>query len=330
MSRRPSLKDVAELARVSTATVSHVINNTRFVEPATAERVRLAIAELHYVNNSWAKMLRSKKSDIIGMMIYDLVNPYSVTITNCALELVRARGYQLYIMPVSNDDGESVGQAVQRLLSYRAAGVLSLPLDESSLRSIRDQMGSIPMCCIGGDLELCDTVDTNHQQATYDAVRLIARKHTRIGFVQGRESYRTTKNRFLGYKGALQNAGITFRPEYVAYGNSTVAGGCEATRTLLKTDITALFVANDLMLQGAVQAIAETGGALFDRLAIVGFDDPEWSSFYRPTITTIRQPLAEMVAKAVELLFLRMQDPNRSFENHIIPAQLICRESFRI
>ncbi len=328
MGKRPSLKDVAELAGVSTATVSHVINQTRYVEPQTAERVRHAIAELHYVNNGWAKMLRSEKSEIIGMLIKDLVNPYSISITNSALELVRSRGYQLYITPISNDDPKRNDRAVQMLMSYRAAGVLSIPQDPSVLHRIYDQLRGVPMSCIEGDPELTDTVDTNHREAARQAISLLAEKHSHIGFIRGAAEYRTSESRFQGYLEALSEKGMPFRPEYVACGYSSVQGGYAAARKLLETDVTALFVANDLMLQGTVRAIAETDGTLFERLAIVGFDDQDWCAFYRPTITAIRQPLEEIVSKAVDLLFLRIQDPDRPLERHIIPATLIRRESF--
>ena len=328
MTKRPSLRDVAQLAGVSTATVSHVINGTRYVEPQTAERVRAAIDQLHYVNNGWAKMLRSEKSDIIGMLINDLVNPYSISITNCALELVRARGYQLYITPVSNDDPEGNDRAIQTLMSYRAAGVLSIPLDSAVIHRIHDQLRGIPMSCIEGDPALTDTVDTNHREATREAVALITRRHARIGFVRGAVAYPTSESRLQGYREAIDAAGIDFQPRYVACGDSSVKGGYEAARRLLSTDITALFVANDLMMQGALQAIAEVDASLFGRLAIVGFDDQDWYGFYRPSITAIRQPLREMVSKAVDLLFLRIQQPDRPLEHHILPASLIRRESF--
>ena len=328
MTRQPRLKDVADLAGVSTATVSHVINGTRFVEPQTAERVRAAIAELHYVNNSWAKMLRCEKSNIIGLLIYDLVNPYTVTIANAALETMRDTGYQLYITPVSDGEGQNYDQTVQRLLSYRVAGVLSVPLDPLLIRVVHSRLGNVPMCCIGGDAELTDNIDTDHQEATRNAVKLLARKHKRIGFIRGGEIHYTTEIRFRGYQRALEEAGLPYRPEYVACGHSTVSGGYAATLSLLSAGVDALFVANDLMLQGAVRAIAETDSSLFGRLAIVGFDDPDWCAFYRPTITTIRQPLAEMVSRAFELLFARMQAPDRPLENCILPAQLIFRDSF--
>ena len=328
MTKRPSLRDVAQLANVSIATVSHVINGTRYVEPQTAERVRSAIDQLHYVNNGWAKMLRSEKSDIIGMLINDLVNPYSISITNSALELVRARGYQLYITPVSNDDPEGNDRAVETLMSYRAAGVLSIPLNSTVIHRIHDQLRGIPMSCIEGDPALTDTVDTNHLEATREAVSLIAHRHTRIGFVCGAVVYPTSESRLQGYRQAIEAAGIAFQPRYIACGDSSVKGGYEATRKLLTTDITALFVANDLMMQGALQAISEVDVGLFDRLAIVGFDDQDWYSFYRPSITAIRQPLREMVSKAVDLLFQRIHQPDRPLEQHILPASLIRRESF--
>ena len=328
MTKRPSLRDVAQLAGVSTATVSHVINGTRYVEPQTAERVRAAIDQLHYVNNGWAKMLRSEKSDIIGMLINDLVNPYSISITNNALELVRARGYQLYITPISNDDPEANDRAIETLMSYRAAGVLAIPLNTAVIHRIHDQLRGIPMSCIEGDPSLTDTVDTNHLEATREAVALIAQSHTRIGFVRGAMAYPTSESRLQGYREAIDAASIPFQPRYVACGESSVKGGYEAARKLLSTDITALFVANDLMMQGALQAIAEVDSSLLSRLAIVGFDDQDWYSFYRPSITAIRQPLREMVSKAVDLLFQRIQQPDHPLEHHILPASLIRRESF--
>ena len=298
------------------------------MEPQTAERVRAAIDQLHYVNNGWAKMLRSEKSDIIGMLINDLVNPYSISITNSALELVRARGYQLYITPISNDDPEGNDRAIETLMSYRAAGVLSVPLNLTVIRRIHDQLRGIPMSCIEGDASLTDTVDTNHLEATRETVSLIARRHARIGFVRGAVGYPTTESRLQGYREAIDDAGIPFQPQYVACGNSSVKGGYEATRKLLSSDVTALFVANDLMMQGALQAIAEVDTSLFTRLAIVGFDDQDWYSYYRPSITAIRQPLREMVSRAVDLLFHRIQQPDRPLEHHILPASLIRRESF--
>ena len=328
MARRPSIKDVAGLAGVSTATVSHVINHTRFAEPATAARVERAIAELHYVNNGWARMLRSEKSDIIGMLIAGLSNPYAVPLTNCALEQARARGYQLFITPISNSDPDHNERALSTLLSYRVAGVLSMPFDPPVLRSVINRLNGVPFGCIEGDPDLSDTVTTDHEDAAYRATRLLAERYRRIGFVMGAESFETSRARLRGYRRALEDAGIPPRPEYVANGESDVRGGHEAALRLLRTDMEALFVGNNLMLQGALSAIAGTDSRLFGRLAIVGFDDQDWYSFYRPSITAIRQPLPEMVEAAVELLFQRMEHPDRPIERRVLPTELIRRESF--
>ena len=328
MSKRPGLKEVAQLAGVSATTVSHVINHTRYVEPETEQRVRNAIKELNYVNNSWARMLRSERSEIIGILITDLTNPFTITITNCAMERVREKGYQLYIVPISNTDYEANDRAIQTLISYRAEGVLSVPIDNEVLHRIMKQLSDIPVCCIEGDPEMTDTVDTDHEEAAYKTTRILAEAHSRIGFIKGAPQFITSEARYKGYLKALQDSGIPFREEYVAEGDSSVPGGYQAMRRLLGTEITAVFVGNNMMLQGAVKAINDVNSDLFSKLAIVGFDDQDWYALYRPTITAIRQPLPEIVDKAVDLLFARIQEPDRPLQKEIIPAELIRRESF--
>lgn len=327
MPKRPNLKDVAVMAGVSTTTVSHVINQTRYVDPATEARVQQAIKELRYVNNSWAKMLKSDQSDIIGLLVTDLRNPYEVHITNYTLQLIRSSGYQLHIAPMSARDRDTNQRAIQSLLSYRVAGVVSVPFMREQLAVFHEAL-NVPMVCIEGFSDMTDTVDTDHREATRKTIRLMADTHQKIGFIVGENHFLTSQLRLQGYQQALSESGLTFDPNYVANGHSTVEGGYAAAKELLKTDITALFAANNSMMQGTLQAINETDPGLYDRIALVGFDDQDWYPLFRPSITAIRQPLYEIVKKAVDLLMLRMQEPNRPLEQFIIPSELMRRDSF--
>lgn len=331
MRKRATLKDVAELSGVSTTTVSHVVNGTRFVDPTTAARVQSAISELNYVNNHWAKMLKSDRSNIIGLCITNYENPYERHITFYAQKIVQECGYQLHIS-VFQDNMEDNYKSIQNLLSLRVDGVIA-PLTpiflNPQLLNLCEKLGA-PIVCAPAtlDWDCIDTVDTNHEEVAYETIRLMTQKHRRIGFISGVPEFSTSIDRLNGYKRALEEAGIPYNEDYVACGNSSIQGGYEAAKQLLQTDVTAIFAANNSMMHGTIQAINETDVSIYDRIALVGFDDEDWYPLMRPSITAIRQPLEEIIRKSVELLLDKIEHPDRPSKHITIPSELIRRESF--
>lgn len=331
MRKRATLKDVSELAGVSTTTVSHVINGTRFVDPATAARVQSAVSELNYVNNHWAKMLKSDRSDIISLFITNYENPYERHITFYAQQIVQEYGYQLHIS-VLRDNPEDNYKSFQNLMSLRVAGVIT-PLSPifqlPQMQNLCEKLG-VPVVCAPAalDWDCIDTVDTNHEEATCEAIRLMAQKHRRIGFISGYPEYSTSVDRLQGYRRALKEAGIAYDEDCVVCGHSSIRGGYEAAKQLLKRDVTAIFAANNSMMHGTIQAINETDVSIYDRIALVGFDDEDWYPLMRPSITAIRQPLKEIIRKSVELLLDKIEHPDRPGRHITIPSELIRRESF--
>lgn len=331
MRKRATLKDVANRAGVSTTTVSHVINRTRFVEPATAQRVQEAINELNYVNNQWAKMLKSDCSNIIGLCVTDLENPYERHIAFYTQQIVQEYGYQLHICVLQKDVEENY-KSVKNLLALRVAGVIA-PLTpvflHPQLQSLCEKLGAPIVCAPAApDWDFTDTVDTNHEEATYQAIQLMTQTHRRIGFISGDPGYSTSIDRMQGYRRALEEAGIPYKSDYVVCGNSTIQGGYNAAKQLISTDVTAIFAANNTMMHGTIQAINETGVDIYNRIALVGFDDEDWYTLVRPSITAIRQPLKEIIRTSVALLLDKIEHPDRPSKHITIPSELIRRESF--
>jgi DNA-binding LacI/PurR family transcriptional regulator len=336
--KRVTIKDVAAQAGVSYQTVSRVINHHPNVRSATRDRVLSVIAALNFRPNLAARSLPSRRSLIIGLIIpydadYLFRDPNLLAQISGIDAVANAHGYNLLLSTAG--DSDSALEAFERFIRNQVAdGALVVETAGGQAGSeLLTQQGYYHVS-LGYHLDgtapyavHCD----ERAGAKAATIHLLKQGHRRIGIING-PSYGAVaamQERLLGHQAALQEAGLSFEPTMMVYGDYTRPSGQIATRQLLALPQppTAIFAFNDRMAMGAIRALHETGRRVPEDVAVVGFDDIATAADFNPALTTVRQASKQMGQVAAELLFkLIAGEPVE--ENHIIlPAELVVRQS---
>jgi LacI family transcriptional regulator len=326
------MKEVARAAEVSVATVSHVINGTRFVSPELADRVQEAMGSLGYTPDATARSLRVRRTQTIGLVIPDNSNPFFAELAQVIEEEGFEAGYTT-ILGNSTEQAERERRYVQTLVSKRVDGlIVALSREDDGTLDRILRPAKIPVVVIDRDVTLrgADIVLYDNAGGSSAAARhLLELGHRRIAFIAGPSDVQPAAERLRGFRNALQQAGVEFPREAVAEADFHYDGGREATAALLESSdgVTALVAANDLMAAGALRALADRGIRVPEEMSVVGFDDAPLAEMVSPALTTVRQPLQEMAQTAVSLLLARIAGEDSPVQRHVLPTELIVRES---
>jgi LacI family transcriptional regulator len=325
--------DVARLAGVSTSTVSHVLNNTRFVSDELRARVKTAMRELDYTPNAAARMLTLKRSHTIGLVVSDIRNPFFASVARGVEDVAQEQGYTV-VLCNSDEDAEREQACLSALETRAVDGVLLASAGVADKHLSRLVRAGYPIVLVDRDLpELgVPAILLDNEGAACQAVQhLIAAGHRRIAMLSGRASISTTTERIAGFRRALDDAGLDFDERLLVSGASTSEGGARAANTVLAVSPppTAIFSGNNLMSIGALQAIASRGLSVPDDVALVGFDDfpYPWSDAFRPHLTTVAQPTYELGRRAAEVLVGHLRGTSKGAERVILQGALVIRES---
>ena len=326
-----TIREVAESAGVSYATVSHVINNTRVVSQGTRERVLAAMAALNYRPNALARSLRQGKTNTMGLVLPDSANPFFAEISRSIEDAAFKKGYSVFLCNTELDTQRELFY-VDVLSKKQVDGIIFVAAGDQadSLDFLLRQ--NMPVVMIDRDLPNVevDAVLTDHQLGGFLATRhLIELGHKRIACIAGPSSITPSAQRMTGYRQALEQAGLPYDEGLIIRGDYHARSGMEVTHAILKLvpRPTAIFALNDLMALGALRAAAEAGYAVPRELAVVGYDDLELAQFTTPPLTTIAQPKREIGAQAVNLLVERISRRSLSPNRLILAPELIVRRS---
>ena len=328
----PTIRDVAQRAGVSQTTVSYVLNDTRYVSPATEARIRIAIKELDFKPNYIARSLRAKCTLTVGMIVSDITNPFYADIVRGAQDVLSTKHYSLILC--NTDEApvrelETLTLLRQKKVDGLIAVVTGANVDAFSEASDTGLPIVLVDRCLPGD-HLC-TVLADDEHGAYQATQhLLQLGHRRIGVILGRVGISTSEHRRKGYEAALREAGVAIDPALLQTGHSTVAGGAAAAKALLDLTPppTAIFATNNLMTVGLFVTIKQRHLRCPEDVAVVGFDDMVWLSVFSPALTTVAQPSYELGKKAAELLWNRMDEKKAGNPCLVIlPAKLVIRES---
>lgn len=329
---RVTIKEVAQDAQVSTTTVSHVINNTRFVEPETRDRVMAAMQKLGYHPNSLARSLRSGVSKTIGLIVPDAANLFFAEVARKIEDDGYRQGYSV-ILCNSDNNPQKQTNYINTLLTKRVDGVIFISSGGRVEDLLKFSANQIPVVVADRDVpqELADIVLLDNEQAGFDATRhLIDLGHTVIACITGPDDLSPSMQREKGYRRALREAGIPYQQDQIIAGDFSFKSGEAAAQKLLsvKHRPTAIFALNDMMAIGAMTALRKAGLSVPEDVSIVGFDNIELASAVNPALTTIAQPIDEIARQATELLIHRLLG-SRIGKNQrvILKAGLIRRES---
>ena len=324
-----TMDDVASRAGVSTSTVSHVLNGTRKVSPATVQAVQRAIQELGYIPNTLARSLARSSTSTIGVAISALSNHYfSETVHAIETECAK-HGYMMLFVD-THDDPEQELRVVTALHHRRVDGIVLAP-SNGSLALEYLKANEIPAVLVDRMMsEHFDQVGVENTQPTQALIEhLIAHGHRRIGFIAGRTGFSTTDERVAGYCAALHAAGLAFDPQLLVNGGSNSEPARQATVQLLglAAPPTAIMAGNNLMTLGAMHALRDAQLEVPRQMALVGFDDFDWADFFVPRLSLIAQPVKALGARAVDLLLQRMASPDAPLQSVRLAPTLQLRNS---
>jgi LacI family transcriptional regulator len=328
-----TLEEVARLAGVSRSTVSRVINEHPSVKAETRQLVWEAIRQSGYRPHAVARSLVTKRTQIVGMVIPEVVSnlftdPFFPILLRGATETCNEHGYQLMLSLFSSSaDRQEIYQGLVQNAYLDGVIVASAAVDDPLISDLlRDGM---PFVAVGrSPIERVHSVDVDNVGGTEMAMaHLISLGHRRIGTITGRPDMTAGQDRLEGYRRALTAHGITIDEDLIADGDFTESSGMAGMQRLLQAEPSAVFVASDMMAVGALRALRQAGLRVPQDISLVSFDDIPIASATEPPLTTVRQPIGRMATLAVETLLDLIEVPGSGPRRIVLPTELVIRES---
>lgn len=329
-----TMKDIARLAGVSTSTVSHVINKSRFVSDEIAERVNNAAQQLNYAPSALARSLKMNRTKTIGMLVTTSTNPFFGEVVKGVERSCYQQGYNL-ILCNTEGDNQRMKASINTLLQKRVDGLLLMCSTlEGERLDVFDRYPDIPVVVMdwGPILFASDKIQDNSLQGGYMAAKhLIDSGHKTIGCITGPLIRHQAQMRYEGYKRALTEAGIELNPDWIVEADFECAGGHQAFEKLYQRGKlpSALFVCNDMMAMGVIQAANQLGLRVPEDLSLIGYDDVYIAKFMTPALTTIHQPKYRLGKAAVDTLLYRLEHPDTTSQIVQLEPTLVMRSSVK-
>ncbi|WP_417882931.1 substrate-binding domain-containing protein [Vibrio rumoiensis] len=310
-----TMKDIARLAQVSTSTVSHVLNKTRFVSEDIEKRVQQAAKELNYAPSALARSLKMKCTKTVGMLVTTSTNPFFGEVLKGVERRCYEKGYNL-ILCNTEGDSERMKASIDTLLQKRVDGLMLMCSTlEGEEIEIFERYPELPVVVMdwGPMAYASDKIQDNSFKGGYLATQyLIDHGHTAIGCVTGPLHRSQASLRFDGFKQALQDNNLPLNENWIVQGNFECDGGYDAYQTLKHNGPlpSALFVCNDMMALGLINAASQDGTKIPQDLSIIGYDDIHLTKYITPSLTTIHQPKHQLGKTAVDTLLSRLENPD--------------------
>ncbi|NNK93471.1 MAG: LacI family DNA-binding transcriptional regulator [Desulfobacterales bacterium] len=323
------IKDVAEAAGVSTATVSRVLAKKPHVRPEVKKRVMEVVRKLHYQPNRVAQSLRSNTSQIIALIVADIENPFFQKVSRAVDDTAQELGYNVIVCN-TDEDPDKEKKCLDLLRVGNVAGAILAPtlrgldtFNEIYLLDIPVVMIDRRVSNYDVDNVLIDNVSSAHNVVTH----LIEHGYRRLAGVFG--SSITGQERRNGFVKALKDHGIKPLKELVKFTEAREDDGFRVFMKLLnmRDRPDAIFTSNSLLAAGVLLAIRKNGLTVPDDIAFASFDDTTWAKLVEPALTVIEQPTYEIGRTAAELLIKRIQDSTRSIREVVLKTNLIVRQS---
>jgi DNA-binding LacI/PurR family transcriptional regulator len=328
--KAPTIRDVAEAAGVSTATVSRVLAGATVTDDLR-ERVFEASRRLRYTPNHVARNLRRRTTRMIGVVVPDIENPFFTSIIGGVEEVLQAASYSLLLANYSESPAREY-ELLRTLTAEGAAGIIFTPSNAPDADYREIVQAHTPLVAIsrypdGLNIDMVAVANSAGARAATD--HLIRLGHKRIGFINGPIGISTARDRQAGYLEAVAGAGLEPQQELIVHGDFRQEGGYHAMQTLLSLDRppTAVFTASNLMTLGALQAIHERGLTIPRQIAVVGYDDLPWATSLQVPLTVVAQPARDVGVTAARLLLDRLAEPERPTRRIILNTQLVIRAS---
>ena len=337
-----TMRDVALLAGVSTATVSHVINGSKNISAETTERVLQAISQVNYKPNTLAKSLRIGQTHTIGVLVEDIRGLPVASIISGISETLAKGGYKtilhdLHLLEKLYNQYEQIGSYRQRindglslLQSANVDGIIYVAMHDRHLDYLFDEMETPLVFAYSHGTEKDTYVTYSNRDSAADMIRLLVNKgHKHIAVIAGHPHSYPTAQRLLGIQMAIQQTGLSLPQEYIRYGDWEYESGRVQTRELLRLPVqpTAIFAMNDLMAAGCMAVLTSEGFRVPQDIAVAGFDNREIAAYLQPPLTTVALPTTEIGIQAALHIIDMISNPRIHPAREIIHCSIIERAS---
>jgi DNA-binding LacI/PurR family transcriptional regulator len=328
-----NMKQIAKMAGVSLGTVSHVLNDSARVREPLRKRVLDAVDTLGYQPSQLARGLRRDKTNMIGMVIPDVTNPFFPAVVRGAEDMAFSNGYRLVLCNTDNDHSKELVH-LNELRTYLPAGLLVIPSNFSDLtaqaKSYREA-GTAVVCVDRLPRRWDgDSVTVANEEGAYQASRhLIQLGHRRLATITGPLHLTNAQQRVTGFRRALAETNISISPEYIQEATFDRAGGHAKALLLLRMlpRPTAIFAGNDMIALGVFHAIRELGLSCPGDVSVIGFDDLDFAEFTSPSLSSVFQPGYQLGATAASMLLDRVKGAQGPPVHSVLQTQLKVRES---
>ena len=342
-----TIRDVARESGYSASTVSIVLNNaplSRYIPADTKQRIETAARHLGYRPNPLARSLRSRRSNIVGVMLFDITDPFCTPILR-GIENSLYQGSMLSLLADAHNEPRRFERYLELLLDRRVEALIVianwLVMDIKLLADVTRRQ--IPTVIVGReiDIDTANTVAADNEAGAATALEHLARLgHRDIAFIRGPKTLASSGLRWRGIRACAQRAGLTLDPRRIAElpesldPNSSFEAGARLTTELLRAPgkrFTALMAYDDMTAMGALRALKKKGVSVPEDCSVIGFDDVAQAALSVPALTTVRQPMEAMGTQAVGIILDAIAAAEEKREVPLVrrrlPAELVVRES---
>lgn len=320
-SKKPTIKDIARIAGVSSATVSYVMNDLGKVTPEVDAHVRRVAFDLGYKRNQAARALKTGRNNLIGCLVPSLLSPVFPEIASAVQHRAEERGFATFVIDAGRQGHRREEESLRILAKHGADGAVAV----LGSRPCITEPPQFPIVAIDQPIPGLDSVRADH----YHGAELIARHaialgHRDVGLLIGDPALFSSRERREGFLAAARGA-LNIRWEIPVPLTPSLPE--EAVSALRRRDVTLIVCVNDLIAMATLSALHQQSVRVPEEVSVVGFDDMQWAAWPLLNLTTVRQPLAELGHRAVDLLLDRLDEPQRPTEDLILPVSLMARGS---
>ena len=330
---KATIHEVAQRAKVSITTVSRAINSPSLVDPQTARRIWKAIDELSYYPDVHARSLVSGKSNILGLIVSDITNPFFPELVKGFEDAVVQHGYEVLVSS-TNYDPERMALCVRRMLERQVEGVavMTSEMQEHLVDQLVSRRVPTVFLDVGTPGAGISNIVVDYEHGINEAVQhLFALGHRKIGFISGPESLASAQTRRTAFLESMANHGLPQHAQWIRQGDHKVAGGVAAMNEMLALPDhpTAVMASNDLTAIGMMSAIRKAGLSVPGDISVVGFDDIWLAEFTEPPLTTVRFPRDQVAQQACLALMsdLTMRADASKPSEYRVETHLVVRDS---
>ena len=329
----PNMKQIAQMADVSLGTVSHVLNGSARVREPLRRRVLEAVESLGYQPSQLARGLRRDKTNMIGMIIPDVTNPFFPAVVRGAEDLAFANGYRLVLCNTDNDHSKELVH-LNELRTYLPAGLIVIPSNFSDLTAQAQfyrKAGAAVVCVDRLPKHWNgDSVTANNEDGAYRATRhLIQSGHRQLAMITGPLHLTNAQQRLAGFRRALHEADLSIAPEYIQEATFDKRGGYTKATLLLRMlpPPTAIFAGNDMIAFGVLLATRDAGLRCPEDVSLMGFDNLELAEMTNPPLSSVSQPGYQLGTTAAQIILDRVAGDKGPAKHCVLETALELRES---